>query len=199
MIQFQLKFIFSQNSKAPLGLHVVSCSLYSNQTDSESSLPAWVRELLGLKLASSCVNVTPHLWAWPAATTCFLHRIIRRELKSLCRWERPRTQTLPWPALHCCYYFCPRHFYLCLIEYYFKFSPLLHQYIYIPFIHEDINNWSPAVLAGVVLFVDWAPGGCCDPVVCRLGFTSVPKGRCWDQGPLGIFQQPPAAKYFPLM
>lgn len=119
----------------------------------ESSPPARARERMGLRLASSWVNVTPHLWAWPAATACFPHRMMRRELWFLCRWDERRTQTLPQPALHC-YHLCPRHFYLCLIEYYIKLS--LSTATCIPFIHEDINNRFPPVLASVALFVDTA-------------------------------------------
>lgn len=70
--------LHSYNSKAPLGFRVVSCSVYSNQIASESSRPAWVREHMGLRLASSCVNVTPHRWAWPAATACLPHKMMRR-------------------------------------------------------------------------------------------------------------------------
>lgn len=65
--------------------------------------------------------------------------------------DERNTQTLLLPASHC-YHFCPRPFYLCLIEYYIRPS-LGSTTIYITPIHEDINYWLPLVLASVILFV----------------------------------------------
>lgn len=106
---------------------------------------------VGLPLASLCVNVILHLWAWPTAMACFPHKMMWRDLCFLCRWEEHCSQTPLQPASHCCYHFCLRPFYLCLIEYYISFS-LYSATIYITAIHEDMNNWLPLVLA--ILFVD---------------------------------------------
>lgn len=59
--------LHSYDLKAPLGLLVASCSLYSDQIASESSLAARGREHMGPRPASSCVNATPECWARPGS------------------------------------------------------------------------------------------------------------------------------------
>lgn len=107
-----------------------------------SSLLEEVQGNMGLKLASSCANVTPHLWAWPVAKACFPPKRMRRELWFVCRWEKHSAQTLPQPALNYCNHFCPRPLYVCLIEYYINFS-VPSTIIYIKLLHEDNNKWLP--------------------------------------------------------
>lgn len=103
--------LHSYDSKAPLGLRVVACSLHSDQIASESSLPARGREHMGPRLASSCVNATPECWARPAATACFPHKMMRSDLSFSCRWEERHTQSSSQPAAQCCRT-SPWHFYL---------------------------------------------------------------------------------------
>lgn len=134
---------------------------------------------MGLRLACSCVNVTPHLWAWLAATVCIPEKMMRRELR--CRWDGHRPQTLPGPFIVIIISAQGAFIYVLYSITSSSRSPqLLYTY------HSSmstINNWLPPSTGQccIVCWHSWAPEGHYSPVVCGLGFTSVLQGRCWDQ------------------
>lgn len=115
-------------------------------------IPAWAWEHGAHRLASSCVNVTPHLQAWPAATEFSTQHDEKRpmQMHEAPHIDPPQPTPLCW---HWCYHICPRPFYLCLIEYYISLGlpppPSLHlsvclspflSTIWITPINEHINN-----------------------------------------------------------
>ena len=91
----------------------------------------------------------------------------------------PRTDPSPACLCRCCCCcYAQGTFIYVWEEYYIKFC-LSSTVIYIPLIHEDVNNWSPPELASAALFVDIsaAPEGSRGPCGLWSWFHICPSGQ----------------------
>lgn len=122
------------------------------------------------------VNVTPHCWVWPVATTMFS----RQQWWGKDLWfyahVKRRTRIFALPAFHR-YHICPGHVYLYLQSCYVKVSSTM---THIAPIYESINNWLPPVEYVALYVVSWR-----GLFLAYEEFVSVLQGRWSNWGLLG--------------